>query len=189
MAFDRLLPFLLVATIGGCASAPGGLSRDPGSMTDLPVYRVVLDPAALAGPLHLSPDQVVAVFRDGRVANAFCRRWADRHLAPVAGHSIRAARLKTLTGRSSLKLQLSVKTGANRPADPDDVATAIAGEANYLIADIRGFPTVDFILVDADWFAARNAQARLTTTGWSAEETYRELRQDYRLVVQTVPLT
>lgn len=148
----------------------------------LTVLETTFSAEAIADALRLSPDQVIAKFRDPRVTSWFAELWGER-LFGYAAHananhpgSDAAIGLGDI-GRfdiavrcfqaNAIKFQKSKFIGSGRSATTDDLLESIESVERYLIVDLRLFPTVVFYPLDSKALLKLVRQEKLTVSGIS----------------------
>jgi len=170
----------------------------------LTCWKAVLSVDDLSNALKITPEEVVAKFRDGRITSWFAEIWGaklfgyQKHLSsnhPGSDASIDIGLIgpyeisvRTVTN-SGIKFQKSKDIGSSRGATQTDVYNAISDVERVVVVDIRKFPEVTFIPLDSKWLLRHAHNGTLTANGLSAARLYGLLGSEFDLKEESFDLT
>jgi hypothetical protein len=149
----------------------------------LTIWCAELSVSEIGAALKLTPEDVIAKFRDARITSWFAEIWGERLFSyrkhtssnhPGSDASIPLGAIgrfdisvRCLT-RAGIKFQKSKNIGSGRSATLEDVYSAIEGVERVVVVDIREFPRLRFIPLDSKWLLRRARHGKLTPTGMTA---------------------
>lgn len=148
----------------------------------LTVLRTTLSVPDISEALRISPEDVVAKFRDARVTSWFAEIWGEKlfnytkHKSANQAGSDAAIALGDIGRfdigvrcfyRNTLKFQKSKFIGSGRSATKEDLIRSLEDVERYVIVDLRGFPVLDFYPLDSKALLKLVYEEKLTTNGIS----------------------
>lgn len=153
----------------------------------LQIIRVHFDTDVLSDALHISKDEVISSFRDGRGAWPFSELWGQRLFEfakhtnsnePLSDGLLALERLgdlkvsiKALT-KAGVKFQQSKFVGYGRTTTKNDLIASLEACDRVIVVDVTAFPEVDFIPLDTQRLISAAHRGNLTKTGWSRTKFY-----------------
>lgn len=148
----------------------------------LTIVETTLSAEEIGSALRLTPDEVVAKFKDPRVTSWFAEIWGERlfnyqaHASANHPGSDAAIALGNIGrfdigvrcfNKNTIKFQKSKFIGSGRSATTEDLIQSIEGVERYVIVDLRGFPLLRFIPLDTKALLRLIREGKLTTSGIS----------------------
>ena len=160
----------------------------------LVISRVRFDTGQIAAALHVSPDEVLEAFRDGRGAWPFSEMWgktlyefikhsnSNKPLSDglVALEQLRDFKIsvKALT-RNGVKFQQSKDVGFGRTSTKDGLLISLEACDRVIVVDVTEFPVVAFLPLDTTRLVSAVHKGVLGVTGFTKERLYRWLDDTY----------
>ncbi len=148
----------------------------------LTILETTLSAETLAEALRLTPDQVIAKFKDPRITSWFAELWGEKlfgyraHASanhPGSDATIALGEIGRFEiavrcfNTGTIKFQKSKFIGSGRSASAEDLIASIEDVEVYLIVDLRRFPTLRFYPLDTKALLRLIREGRLTTSGIS----------------------
>jgi hypothetical protein len=147
----------------------------------LTYWKAELSVDAISHALKITPSDVVAKFRDGRVTSWFAEIWGERLFRytkhPNSNHPGSDASIdlgamgpfeisvRSLTN-AGIRFQKSANIGSGRSASQSDVDDAIAGVDRVVVVDIRDFPKLTSSQLIQDGCYVRHTREFLHREAW-----------------------
>lgn len=146
----------------------------------LTIYETTLSPEAIAEALRLTPEQVIAKFKDPRITSWFAELWGEKLYGYAAhassNHPGSDARIALgeigrfdiavrCFNKGTIKFQKSKFIGSGRSTTPDDLIDSIEGVEVYLVVDLRQFPKLRFFPIDTKALLRLIREGGLTKAG------------------------
>lgn len=160
----------------------------------LQIIEVEFDVSVLSDALHISEDEVVTAFSDGRGAWPFSEFWGQRlfefakHVnsnEPLSDGLLALERLgdlkvsiKALT-KAGVKFQQSKFVGFGRNTTKNDLISSLEACDRVVVVDIASFPKVDFVPLDTQRLISAAHRGELTKSGWSKSKFSSWIDQTY----------
>lgn len=169
----------------------------------LVVSKIEFDAAEIAGAMRISRDQAIAALRDGRGAWPFSEMWGERLFEfikhsntnnPFSDGAVALEQLRDVTvsvkalTRGGIKFQQSKYVGSGRGTNKTGLIASLEACDRIVVVDIRDFPIVSFIPIDATRLLSAAHTNILTVNGWSATSLYNWLRATYDVREVTLKL-
>jgi hypothetical protein len=174
------------------------------SQPHLTYWKAVLSVDEISHALKITPSDVIAKFRDGRVTSWFAEIWGERLFKytkhPNSNYAGSDASIdlgamgpfeisvRSLTG-AGIRFQKSTNIGSGRSATQNDVDDAIAGIDRVVVVDIRDFPNLTFIPLDSRWLLRQAHKGSITAKGLSASRFYDLLTTEFTIDEKPFDLT
>jgi hypothetical protein len=170
----------------------------------LTYWKAELSVDEISRALKITPSDVVAKFRDGRVTSWFAEIWGERLFRytkhpnsnyPGSDASIDLGAMgpfeisvRSLTN-AGIRFQKSANIGSGRSASQSDVDDAIAGVDRVVVVDIRDFPKLTFIPIDTRWLLRQAHKGVLTSRGLVPSKLYDLLATEFSVEEKSFDLT
>lgn len=159
----------------------------------LSICTIKLDPQAIAVALQLTTDEVMELFKDGRLTGRLAEVWGTRlygyarHQSsnhPGSDGSIGQYEIAVRSFKDKLRFQESRFMGAGRSCTKNDLISSLEQVKMFVVVDLRSFPLVTFYPLDTKWLLRLVHQGQLSPSGISAQRFDQLLTSSFQLLDQ-----
>jgi hypothetical protein len=150
----------------------------------------------IAAALRIDTQQAIAAFQDGRGAWPFSEYWGAKLYEfikhsntnkPFSDGAVALEQLRDVSisvkslSKRGIKFQQSKYVGFGRGTDKEGLIASLEACDRVIVVDIRDFPTVRFVPIDATRLLSAAHKGDLTLSGWRPRYFYEWLGKTYEV--------